>query len=112
MCVICVLCVLLFFRELKFPKFVKDRDFISLTKGMLTKNTMKRLIKLHQIKAHDFFKEFNWDALISFNLDPCYKVTMPAESSKEAMSYLDYTKVSILCVYTYTILLLYCIYNV
>jgi hypothetical protein len=65
------------FRELKFPKFVKDKELIHLLKGMLTKNAMKRVIKLKQVKESEYFKDFRWDDLLSFNLEPCYNIEMP-----------------------------------
>lgn len=75
---------------MKFPKFVKDKELISILKGMLTKNTMKRILKLSQIRTNEYFKDFNWDNLLSFNLDPPYSITMPAEAGKEISSYNDY----------------------
>lgn len=53
---------------------------------------MKRLIKFSQIKVHDYFKDFNWDSLISFNLEACFKVTMKQDNLKEGSSYSDYMK--------------------
>lgn len=81
------------FRELKFPKFVKDKELIQLLKGMLTKNQMKRILKLSQIKSSDYFKDFGWDALVSFNLDPCYNIQLqPDNVSKDITPYNDYLK--------------------
>lgn len=57
---------------------------------MLTKNTMKRILKLSQIRSHEYYKDFNWDNLLSFNLEAPYGITMPSESSKEVSSYIDY----------------------
>ena len=85
---------ILYIRELKFPKFVKDKEFVNLLKGMLTKNAMKRILKLSQVKTHDYFKEFNWDGLLSFNLEPCYNITMPQENLKESSTYNEYIQVS------------------
>lgn len=59
---------------------------------MLTKNQMKRILKLSQVKTHEYFKDFNWDSLLSFNLDPCYNMTMPQENLKEVSTYQDYIK--------------------
>lgn len=75
---------------MKFPKFVKDKELISLLKGMLTKNTMKRILKLSQIKIHEYFKDFSWDNLLSFNLEPCYQISMQQEAIKEVSTYNDY----------------------
>lgn len=57
---------------------------------MLTKNTMKRILKLSQIRTHEYFKDFNWDNLLSFNLDAPYNITMATEAAKEISSYIDY----------------------
>lgn len=62
-------------------------------KAMLTKNTMKRTIKLSQIKEHSFFSDFDWDGLISFNMESAYKLKLPEDKLKDEMCYLDYAKV-------------------
>jgi hypothetical protein len=80
------------FRELKFPKFVKDKELTSLLKGMLTKNALKRISTLKAVKGHDYFKEFNWENLITFNLEPAYNIEMPHEATKVTSSYSDYMK--------------------
>ncbi len=59
---------------------------------MLTKNPMKRILKLSQVRTHEYFKDFNWDNLLSFTLDPCYNLSMPQETLKEVSSYPDYMK--------------------
>lgn len=79
-----------YFSEIKFPKFIKDKDLITLIKGMLTKNITKRILKLSQIKQSEYFKEFGWDALVSFNLDPCYNIEMPQENLNDGSEYSDY----------------------
>jgi hypothetical protein len=77
-------------RELKFPKFVKDKELISLLKGMLTKNSLKRILNLKNVKTHEYFKDFNWENLLSFNLEACYNIDMPQETLKTVSSYSDY----------------------
>lgn len=62
---------------------------------MLTKNAMKRVLKLSQIKQTEYFKDFGWDSLISFNLEPCYQIDMPQENLKEVCSYMDYIQDSL-----------------
>lgn len=59
---------------------------------MLTKNAMKRILKLSQIKQNEYFKDFGWDSLLSFNLEPCYSIEMPQENLKEVCSYKDYVQ--------------------
>ena len=66
---------------------------------MLTKNPMKRILKLSQIKSQDYFKDFNWDGLLSFNLEPCYNITMSQENIKEVSTYNEYIHVSNLIIY-------------
>ena len=58
--------------ELAFPKFIKDKDFISLMKNMLCKNTVKRLIKLSLIKKHEWFVNFNFEKLESMECEVAY----------------------------------------
>lgn len=57
---------------------------------MLTKNAMKRVLKLSQVKQSEYFKDFGWDSLLSFNLDPCYNIEMPQENLKEVCPYTTY----------------------
>jgi hypothetical protein len=57
---------------------------------MLAKNVAKRVFKLTQVKSSEYFKDFQWDSLVSFNLDPCYNIEMPQENLKEVCSYMDY----------------------
>lgn len=51
---------------------------------------MKRVLKLSQIKQTDYFKDFSWDSLLSFNLDAPYSVEMPQDNLKEISTYQDY----------------------
>jgi hypothetical protein len=39
---------------------------------MLEKNPMKRLTKFDEIKKHIWFKEFNWEELITLNMKAPY----------------------------------------
>ena len=58
---------------LKFPSFVKDKEFIDIIKKMLVKSPMARLNNLTQIKAHPYFKGFSFEQLLNFGLEPPYK---------------------------------------
>jgi len=40
---------------------------------MLDKNLETRYSKLEQISGHIYFKDFNWDELISMNMEPAYR---------------------------------------
>ena len=62
---------------------------------MLTKNALKRTVKLSQVKQSDYFKDFNFDALLSLNLEPCYKIDMPQETLKESITYQEYIQDSL-----------------
>ena len=39
---------------------------------MLDKNLETRYSKFEDIRAHIYFKDFNWDELISLNMEPAY----------------------------------------
>ena len=62
---------------------------------MLTKNPMKRILKLSQVKTNEYFKDFNWDNLISLNMDAPYNISLPSENHKEISTYVEYIQVSI-----------------
>ncbi len=57
---------------------------------MLTKNTLKRTLKLSQVKLQEYYKDFNWDNLLSFNMEPAYNVSLPQDNLKEASTYSEY----------------------
>ena len=44
---------------------------------MLDKNLETRYSKFEQISGHIYFKDFNWDELISLNMEPAYKPKIP-----------------------------------
>jgi hypothetical protein len=58
--------------ELKFPSFIKDQDFITLMKKMLSKSCITRLCKFELIKIEPWLRGFNWEGLSSFSLEPPY----------------------------------------
>jgi hypothetical protein len=43
---------------------------MSFMKKMLTKPILTRLTKLPLIKVEPFFRNFNWDGMLSFSLEP------------------------------------------
>ena len=65
-----------------FPEHVKDYDFKNLMQHMLDKNLETRYSKLDQISQHIYFKDFNWDELISLNMEPAYKPKIPRIDGK------------------------------
>ena len=67
-----IIFLFLFYSKLNFPDHVKDYDFKNLMSHMLDKNLETRYSKFEEISAHIYFKEFNWDELISLNMEPAY----------------------------------------
>ena len=82
------------FRELNFPKFVKDQEFKKLMGQMLNKNSLSRLSKLYLIKENDWFKDFNWKGLDNLDIDIPYipKITKVKENSIK-INFVKYLKV-------------------
>jgi cGMP-dependent protein kinase len=78
--------------ELTFPNFVNDEKFIQLMNKMLRKNPTNRLWKFKQIKEDPYFKDFDWNKLISLSYQPPYKLKMKEEkeSSGPSIPYLSY----------------------
>lgn len=44
---------------------------------MLNKNHLSRYTKLGQISSHIWFQNFNWDDLISMNMEPAFIPSIP-----------------------------------
>ena len=81
--------------NLKFPTFIKDRDFLDICKKMLAKLPIARLGTLFQIKSHNFFKGFNFENLSNLTMEPCYKPDVPSLNPDmlfEEESYMEHTK--------------------
>ena len=78
--------------SLKFPNFVKDKEFIDIVKKMLVKSPMARLNNLTQIKAHSYFKNFNFESLINFGIEPPYKSKVENIDTAGRGSYRDHVK--------------------
>ena len=81
--------------KLTFPKFCKDRDFKNLMIQMLSKNPIKRLTKIKQIKNHVWFQNINWDELISMNMVPPYIPKQKISNTKDdykGMEFIEYVK--------------------
>ena len=78
--------------ELTFPNFVKDKEFMALMNKMLRKSPTNRLWKFKQIKEDPYFKDFDWNKLISLSYPPPYKLKMKEEkeSSGQSIPYLSY----------------------
>ena len=85
--------IYIIYSQLTFPNFVKDHDFKTLMHAMLTKNQLSRYSKFEQISSHIWFKDFNWDDLISLNMKPVYIPKIENNESKyERKPYLEYIK--------------------
>ena len=72
--------------ELTFPSFVKDEKFMQLMQKMLRKSPTNRLWKFKQIKEDPYFKDFDWNKLISLSYPPPYKLKMKEEKESNAQS--------------------------
>ena len=77
-------------QKLEFPKFVKDKEFINLLTKMLIKDVKNRLYSFNDIKYDPYFKNFNWNKLISFAITPPYKVKFKKDNYKVLSTYMDY----------------------
>ena len=78
--------------DLTFPPFVHDHEFINLLTKMLKKNPTSRLWKVQQIKEEPYFKNFNWNKLISLSIPPPYKIKFKKEKEVISTNYLAYLK--------------------
>ena len=78
--------------ELIFPDFVKDRDFKHLMHLMLNKNKNERYCKFSQINSHIWFKDFNWEELLSLNMKPAYLPKNDDKIEYDEKPYIEYTR--------------------
>ena len=58
--------------DFSFPKYVKNGEFKKLIKQMLQKSVLQRLTKVAKIKLHPFFDFFDWNGLITFEIESPY----------------------------------------
>ena len=60
---------------------------------MLNKNKSSRYFKFEQISSHLWFKDFNWEALLSLDIKPEYIPQLSKKKEKfSPKPYLDYIK--------------------
>jgi cGMP-dependent protein kinase len=80
--------------ELSFPSFVHDELFMGLLTKMLKKAPTSRLWKFEQIKENPYFKDFDWEKLMSFSLPPPYllKLEDNIDNEQKTIPYLSYLK--------------------
>ena len=80
-------------QPLVFPTIIKDKDCKNLIQLMLNKNKTARYYKYEQISSHLWFKDFDWDALLSLDIKPEY---VPQFANKKenynTKSYIEYIK--------------------
>ena len=82
------------YSQIAFPEFLDDQDFKNLIQLMLNKNKEIRYSKFEQISGHIWFKDFDWDALISLDIVPEYlpKIDEKEDKIYSKKSYIDYIK--------------------
>jgi len=62
-----------------------------LVQSILNKISGTRYCKFEQISSHPWFKGFNWDDLISFDIKPCYFPKVESKiDEKEMQPYLNF----------------------
>ena len=83
--------------DLSFPSFVHDEQFMDLIWKMLKKTPTSRLWKFEQIKENAYFKNCNWEKLLSFSLTPPYvvKIDDKNENEQKSIRYLSYLKTQV-----------------
>ena len=60
---------------------------------MLDKKVERRYCKFDQIKSHRWFKDFNWEDLISLDMKPAFLPQLPnIEMRCNPMPYLDFIR--------------------
>ena len=59
--------------KLTFPNFIHDEAFKDLISKLLIKDPNKRLCQYSKIRNHAFFKDFDWDKLISLTMPAPHK---------------------------------------
>ena len=80
--------------DVSFPSFINDENFMNLMHRMLAKEQNKRLYKLEDIKKHPYFKDFDWEKLITFSLEAPYLLKLNDDYQKQqnTIPYLTYLK--------------------
>ena len=79
--------------NLSFPSYIKDNDFKDLIQKMLVKDPSKRLDKYLKIKDHPFFRDFDWERLVSLDLPAPYTFRLGMmKDMNHTQPYLAYLK--------------------
>ncbi len=79
-------------KQVEFPDFIRDTNFMNFILNMLNKNIVKRITKLSDIKAHPWFAGFNWDDLENLNVHPPYKPMIQRIKETNPISFVEYVK--------------------
>jgi len=76
--------------ELKFPKMLNDKATKSFIRGLLERDTTKRLGAgaegYAELKSHPFFEGFKWDGLLARQLNPPYKPQGEVYAEEEGLA--------------------------
>ena len=79
--------------NLSFPSYIKDNDFKDLIQKMLVKDPKKRLDKYSKIKEHPYFRDFDWERLVSLDLPAPYTFRLGTmKDMHSSQPYLAYLK--------------------
>jgi hypothetical protein len=57
---------------------------------MLTKNSVNRTLKISQVKSHIWYSDFDWEGLISMNIEAAY--VSKIDSNKMENKTIPFTK--------------------
>ena len=81
-------------QNLTFPSAIHDEQFKDIVSKLLIKDPNKRLSHYSQIRNHEYFKDFDWEKLLSLNLEAPYKFKLSTaiENQANPEPYLAYLK--------------------
>ncbi len=82
-----------YYSSVNFPMNIRDKNCKNLIQLMLNKNKSSRYYKFEQISNHIWFKDFNWDSLLSLDMKPEYipLITLKKENYN-TKPYIEYIK--------------------
>ena len=78
------------YSTLQYPDYCTDFEFKNLINHMLVKKLMNRMSKISQIKTHIWFKDFNWEDLISLKMTPPYQPTLSTDNYKSTEGFIHF----------------------
>ena len=82
-----------YYSSVNFPMNIRDKNCKNLIQLMLNKNKSSRYYKFEQRSNHIWFKDFNWDSLLSLDMKPEYipLITLKKENYN-TKPYIEYIK--------------------